>query len=405
MLLRYLATCILLILVPGCVENNDVYIPSNPAKEVVLENLKRPWSMAFLSEEEALITEKDGHLLRVHLPTGSRTIIRGIPADRADSVITEPADATSLHYPRGIQPGLKTTFNEGLLEIVLDPLFASNSRLFLSYVSEVDSGTTTRVISATLENDSLTNVHTLLLATPHSDGSFHYGGAMAFGPDQALYVSVGDRLFSEARQPSLPIAQDLSDSRGMIYRFNPDGSIPTDNPDLGPDAVPGAFAYGIRNVQGIAVHPESGSIWFSEHGTIQGDEINLLQAGANYGWPFRTTGRYRAPGYNPSTPGNMTLTAPKWHWLHTVAPTGLVFYSGEEFPEWTNNLLVAGLSRGSLWRLRIEDDTVKSAEELFVDDRVRARNIVQSPNGTLYLLTDEPDGKLIRIRNVNADTP
>lgn len=403
--LRHIAICILFLLVPGCMDNNKAYVPAKPAKDIVLENLKRPWSMAFISEDEVLITEKDGQLVRVHLPSKSRTVIQGIPADRADSVITRPADATSLHYPRGIEAGLKTTFNEGLLEVVLDPLFSTNSRLFLSYVSEADSGTTTRVISATLENDSLANVNTLLLATPHSDGSFHYGGAMVFGPDGTLYLSVGDRLFSEARQPNPPIAQDLSDTRGMIYRLNPDGTIPADNPDLGADAIPGAFAYGIRNVQGLALHPESGTIWFSEHGTIQGDEINMLQAGANYGWPLRTTGRYRAPDYNPTTPDNVSFTAPKWHWLHTVAPTGLVFYTGNEFPEWKNNLIVAGLSRGSLWRFQINEGTITSAEELFVNDRIRTRNVVQSPAGILYLLSDEPNGKLIRIRNANTDAP
>ena len=397
--LKYLAICFFILTASGCLESTAPFTPAAPVKEVVLENVKRPWSMAFLSENEVLLTEKDGHLLRVDLQTGARTIIQGIPIDRTDSTVTKLEDATSLHYPKGIQAGLRTTFNEGLLEVVLDPAFPSNNRLFLSYVSEADSGTTTRVISATLENDALTNIQTILLATPHSDGSFHYGGALVFGQDSTLYISVGDRLFSEANQPPLPIAQDLSDARGMIYRFNADGSIPADNPDLGPGALPGSFALGIRNTQGFALHPTTGEIWFSEHGTIQGDEINLLQAGANYGWPFQTTGTYRAPGYSPSIPENTTLTQPQWYWQHTVAPTGMVFYTGDTFPEWKHNLLVAGLSRGSLWRFRIENSTIKSAEELFIDDRVRTRNIVQSPQGTLYLLTDAPNGQVIRIRN------
>ena len=390
----------LLLFCIGCAQSEAPYVPASPEKVVVLDSLKRPWGMAFMSEHEALVTEKDGHLLRVNLQTGAHTPITGIPADRTDSTITKPADATSGHYPSGIQANLKTTFNEGLLDVVLDPAFASNGRLYLSYVSAADSGTTTTIIRATLDQDSLTNIHPILVALPHSDGSFHYGGALVYGPDNMLYASVGDRMFSEANQPSsLPLAQNVSDTRGMIYRFNPDGTIPGDNPDLGPNAVAGAFAYGIRNVQGMAVHPATGQIWFSEHGTIQGDELNVLQAGANYGWPYRTTGRFRAPDFNPTAPDDLVMTPPAWYWQHTVAPTGMVFYTGTEFPEWKDNLLVTGLSRGSLWRFRIEQGAIKSAEELFLDERDRTRNIVQSPGGTLYILTDAPDGKILRIQN------
>ena len=382
----------------GCQSNAPHEGKTRPVKEVVMDGLKRPWSMAFLSEYEALVTEKDGHLLKVNLQTLERTVIRGIPEDRVDSVVTKVEDATSRHYPTGIAAGLKTTFNEGLLEIVLDPAFASNNRLFLSYVAGGEGGSTTKAISARLENETLTDIEVLLVALPFSDGSFHYGGGMTFGPDGKLYITVGDRLFSEARQPPLPVAQDLTDTRGMIYRFNPDGSIPADNPALHADAVPGAYAYGIRNVQGLVTDPVSGGIWFTEHGTIQGDEINLLREGANYGWPIKTTGKYRAPNFEPPELEGVTFTPPKWFWQHTVAPTGPVFYTGTEFPEWKNDLLAPGLSRGSLWRFRIENEVIKSAEELFVDERIRTRKIAQSPEGKLYLLTDEPDGKIIRIK-------
>ena len=374
---------------------------TRPVKEVVIDDLKRPWSMAFVSEYEALVTEKDGDLLKINLQTKERTVIRGIPENRVDSVVTKVEDATSLHYPRGIAAGLKTTFNEGLLDVLVDPDFTSNQRIFLTYVAQGDGGSTTAAISARLVDDTLTNVKTLLLALPFSDGSFHYGGGLTLGADGKLYISVGDRLFSEALNPPLPYAQDPSDARGMIYRFNLDGSIPEDNPSIQPNALPGAYAYGIRNVQGLVTNPVSGDIWFTEHGTIQGDEINLLSKGANYGWPIETTGRYRAPNFEPVAPENVTFTQPRWYWQHTVAPTGPVFYTGNEFPEWENDLLVPGLSRGSLWRFRIEDETVKSAEELFLDDRVRARKIVQSLEGRLYLLTDAPDGKIIRIKQAS----
>jgi aldose sugar dehydrogenase len=148
------------------------------------------------------------------------------------------------------------------------------------------------------------------------------------------------------------------------------------------------------------VQPTTKKIWFSEHGTQQGDEINVLNAGANYGWPIKTTGKYRFAEYSPKPIDGTVYTEPVWSWLHTVAPTGLHFYTGNEFALWNGNLLVGGLSRGSLWRMEIEGETIKSAEELFVNERLRLRKVVQSPQGKLYILTDEVNGKLIRIKNL-----
>lgn len=352
-----------------------------PEKEIVLDQLKRPWSMAFLSEDEVLIAEKEGDLLRVNLHTKERIKISGFPTDMADSI---------EHYHPGD--------NTGKFEVLLDPDFATNKYIYISYAAKSDKGKTTKVIRAVLENNSLKKIQTLFVATPHTYERVHYGGGMTFGPDGKMYFTIGERLFNEKDEPSLPIAQDLRDKRGKIYRINPDGSIPKDNPDFGRDAVPGLYAIGIRAAQGIILNPITNKIWFSEHGTHQGDEINILSPHANYGWPIKTTGKYRYAEYTPPAI-NDTFTDPVWSWWHTVAPTGLVFYTGDEFPSWKNNLLVGGLSKGSLWRLIIDGDVVKSAEELFVDDRKRLRKVVQSPGGKLYILTDEMNGMLIRLRN------
>ena len=235
---------------------------------------------------------------------------------------------------------------------------------------------------------------------------------MTFGGDGKLYVTIGERLYHEADEPPLPIAQDLADKRGKIYRLNADGTAPADNPDFGPDGTPGLFAVGIRAAQGIALNPETGDIWFSEHGGRQGDEINLLVAGANYGWPVKTDGGYRDADYAPPELPDRVYTDPIWSWPHTVAPTGITFYDGRDFPAWRGDLLVAGLSRGSFWRLNFEDGEIASVEELFVDDRVRSRNVAVGPDGALYMLTDtlfrtgatggleftgEPSGQLLRI--------
>lgn len=239
----------------------------------------------------------------------------------------------------------------------------------------------------------------ILLAAPFSHGLFHYGGGMLFGSDGKLYITSGERNLYEKNNPPLPLLQDVTDKRGKVFRFNPYGSIPHDNPNFGPDAVQGLYALGIRAAQGLALHSETGQIWMSEHGTIQGDELNILKPGANYGWPYQTSGRYRTQDFNPEFDPNMNFTNPIHSWVQTVAPTGLTFYTGSEFPQWKGNLIVPVLSRGSLWRMVIQGDRVISAQELFIDDRVRLRKAVQSPRGQLYLLTDEEDGKLIRVKN------
>ncbi len=353
-----------------------------PVKEVLLDGLKRPWSMAFISEEEVIVAEKEGGLLRVNLVTKHRAAISGFPDDLADSIgVTDTGD------------------NAGIFQVLLDPAFSSNRQIYVSYAAKGDGGTTTRFIRAMLHNNSLQYIQTLFTATPFSACRFHYGGAMCFGTDGKLYFTVGERLYNEIDEPAMPIAQNTADKRGKIYRINPDGSIPADNPDFGAGAVPGLYATGIRAAQGFAIEPGTGTIWFSEHGTLQGDELNVLQPHANYGWPVQTTGKYRSAGYQPPTLKENSYTAPVWYWLQTVAPTGLCFYTGTEFPGWKNDLIVPGLSRGSLWRFRIVNGTVKSVEELLVDDRVRLRKAVQSPGGQLYLLTDEKNGKIIRLVN------
>lgn len=351
-----------------------------PEKETILEGLKRPWSIAFISEEEALIPEKDGDLVKVSIRTKQKTRIDGFPADMADS-LTGFGD------------------NTGKFEILLDPNFNTNKQIYLSYAAKKGNARTTKIIRAVLENNSLREIKTLFVAEPYTQERFHYGGGMVFGKDGKLYFTIGERLFSEKDQPAVPIAQDIQDRRGKIYRINPDGTIPGDNPDFGRNAPAGLYATGIRAAQGLALDNHTGRIWFSEHGTHQGDEINVLKAMANYGWPLKTTGKYRYAEYAPQPIPGISYTDPVWSWLHTVAPTGLHIYSGNEFAAWNGNLLVGGLSRGSLWRMATEGETIKSAEELFTNDRVRIRKVVQSPAGKLYILTDEMNGKLIRIKN------
>lgn len=348
-------------------------------KETITAGLKRPWSIVFLSEEEALISEKEGDLVKVNLKYNEIKKIHGYPSDIAET--------------RGGGD------NTGKFDVVLHPDFRNNHFIYLSYAAKSATGKTTKIIRAVLRNDSLHEIKVLFVAEPYTDERHHYGGGMVFGRDGKLYFTIGERLFTEKDEPAFPIAQNIEDKRGKIYRLNADGTIPTDNPDFGEKATPGLYATGIRAAQGLTLQPATNSIWFTEHGTHQGDEINVLKAAANYGWPVKTTGKYRFAEYAPKPTPGTNYTEPVWSWLHTVAPTGLHFYTGNEFLAWNNNLLVGGLARGSLWRLVIEGETIKSAEELFADDRLRIRKVVQSPMGKLYILSDELNGRLIRIKN------
>ena len=346
----------------------------------IVRGLRHPWDIAFLSADAALVTEKDGNLLYVSLATAEKTVVRGFPDDLDNQRRDDPRD------------------NSGLFGVVLDPGFADNRRVYVAYSAGDENGTATRVIRGRLSDTTeLTDVEEVFLATPLSTERFHYGGGLVFGRDGALYVTIGERYFNELDQPELPVSQDPADARGKIYRLNPDGSIPADNPDFGPNAVPGLYALGIRAAQGLAVQPTSGDIWFSEHGPTRGDEINRLEAGGNYGWPVRTSGDYRNADYEPPVLDGRVFLEPRFGWQDTVAPTGLAFYSGSEFPDWRGDLFVAGLSAGSLWRLDVEGENVESAERLFPETPIRLRNVKQSPDGRLYLLTDEADGRILRI--------
>ncbi len=374
---------------------------AKPEKEVVMSGLKKPWSMTFLSENEVLLAEKDGTLLRIDLEAKTRKEITGLPTDVGRAIVIDTTVHRNGIYPGGAH-GKTLAFNAGWFQVLLDPDFEENKYVYLSYSSmNTEKAAALKVIRGKLIGDELEDVETLFFAGPYSHGLFHFGGGMVFGQDKKLYIATGERNFYEHLNPEISLAQDVKDKRGKIIRINRDGSIPKDNPDFGPGAVKGLYATGIRATQGMILNEETGQIWFSEHGTIQGDELNLLKAGANYGWPNKTSGKYRTKDYSPTEVAGAEYTDPIHFWDQTIAPTGLAIYRGNEFAQWQGDIILPGLSKGNLWRISLDGPTVKHVEELFVNDRVRLRKAVVSPRGKLYLLTDEEDGKIIRVKNAN----
>jgi glucose/arabinose dehydrogenase len=342
---------------------------------LVAAGLRHPWSLAFLPEGGFLVTEKDGGLVHI-TADGAQHPVRGLPDDLDNRRLDDPRD------------------NSGLFDVVLDPDFADSRQLFISYASAGAGGTTTRLIRARLLGDRLHDVEVLFDALPRTSDRFHYGGGLLLD-GEFLYLSVGERHFDERDNPPLPVAQDPLDRRGKVYRFTRRGELAPP-----PESAPhGWYACGVRSPQGLAVDPASGRIWFSDHGPVGGDELNVLRPGANYGWPVRTAGRYRNADYMPvRTLPDARYAAPAHVWTdQTIAPAGLCFYAGHAFPAWRGNLLVAGLGRGHLLRLVVQGERVQHSQALMQAHRVRLRNVKVSPAGDLFVVTDESNGRLIRL--------
>jgi len=329
--------------------------------------LDHPWGMAFLPDDGILVTERSGQLRLFKDGALQPDPIAGVPEVAA----------------RG---------QGGLLDIALHPDFAANRLVYLAYAGAADSEAGTEVARARFDGSDLADLEVIFRARPKTPGAAHYGGRLAFGPDGKLYVTLGDRRNYMAE------AQKLSSHLGGVLRLNDDGSVPDDNPFTGQDgALPEIFTYGHRNVQGMAVHPETGAIWTHEHGPRGGDEVNILQAGANYGWPAITYGiDYSGAIISDKTeaPG---MERPVVYWVPSIAPSGMAFYGGEAFSQWKGDLFVGALAGRHLRRLELDGDRVSGQEVLLAGLNERIRDVRSGPDGLLYLLTDSPRGSLLRL--------
>lgn len=334
---------------------------------VVADGLEHPWGLAFLPDGRMLVTERNGNL-RIVTPDGQ---------------LSDPVSGVPEVVARG---------QGGLLDVILHPDYASNGWLYLSFSRSGQNGTGTAIARARLEGSGLRDVATIFAAENEASGGRHFGSRMAFGPDGKLYVSVGDRGQDDE-------AQKLANHNGTVLRLNDDGSVPSDNPFAGrADALASTFSYGHCNPQGMAVNPASGAVWIHEHGPQGGDEINRLKAGANYGWPLVTFGRSYAGfpiGEGTSAPG---LEPPLHHWTPSIAPSGMAFYTGTAFPGWKDNLFVGSLKFQYLARVVLDGSRVVAEERLLEDQFGRIRDVRQGPDGLLYVLTDEDNGRLVRLQ-------
>lgn len=342
--------------------------------EVVVDGLNKPWGMTFLPDGRLLVTE--------------RTAIRIVSPDGA---ISPPIQGV---------PAVDVGDQGGVLDIVLDPEFAANHRVYFTFSEPGEAPlTSTAVARARLVDEAgaprLEDFAVIFSQQPKLDSRQHYGGRLVFDAAGDLFVTLGERFIPAGR----PQAQDLDSLLGKIVRIRPDGTVPPDNPFIGQAGVrPEIWSYGHRNVQGAAINPVTGRLWTVEHGPKGGDEINIPAAGANHGWPVITYGiEYTGLPIGESLSQKDGMVQPLYYWDPVIAPSGIAFYTSDAVPAWRNSLFIAALGGRHLARLTLDGDRVVGEERLLVDRKQRFRDVEVGPDGSLWVLTDAASAALLKL--------
>ena len=326
--------------------------------------LNHPWGMVFLPDQSLLLTERSGNIR--HYRNGQ------------------------LSAPLAGVPEVVASYQGGMLDITVDPDFASNNTIYFCFSRAGEGGSSSTVAKATLGKDAIDNVKVIFEAAPKVDNGFHFGCRLAFDGEKNLYVSLGDRgSFKEE-------AQNTDNHFGTLLRLRRDGSVPDDNPFVNGKA-PEIYSYGHRNIQGLTVHPTTGRVWAMEHGPKGGDEVNLIGKGLNYGWPVISYGINYDDTIITELTAKEGMQQPVLYWNPSIAPSGMVFYSGDAFPEWQGDLLVGALKFTHLRRIRMQADVPGEQIEYLRDRKERIRDVEVGPDGLIYLLTDADDGKLLQV--------
>jgi aldose sugar dehydrogenase len=338
--------------------------------ETVASGLAHPWGMAFLPDGRMLVTERPGALRIVD----------------SDFNISEPLSGVPQVFAQG---------QGGLLDVAIDPDFASSQLVYLSFAEPGSGGASTAVARGRLGEGGLEDVEVIFRQEPKVSGGNHFGSRLVFHGDGTLFIGLGDRFKFDP-------AQDLTNHIGTVVRINPDGSVPDDNPFVGEDGARAEiWSYGHRNIQGATRHPDTGELWFHEHGPRGGDEVNVPRAGENYGWPVVSWGNHYDGREIPDPSSRPEFAGSVHVWDPSIAPSGMTFYTGDVFPEWRGDLLVGGLVAQSLVRLSLDGREVTSEERIELGARIR--DVVEGPEGAVYILTDAPNGQVLRLTPEQKD--
>jgi glucose/arabinose dehydrogenase len=390
------ALCLVLLLAGTTLHAQEKKAPVDPPKMVEtkagklkiehLATLNEPWGMAWLPDGRLLITEKPGRL-RIYSQGKLSEPVKGLPKIE--------------YHGQG-----------GLLDVEIDPEFSRNSLVYFSYTEAAEKQPNiTRdvgdprlgqfndhsdavlkggaVARGRLVGNELQNIEVIWRQVPKTIGRGHFAGRLVFAPDGNLFITSGERQRSEP-------AQDLEGNLGKVIRIKPDGSIPTDNPFVSKKGVrPEIWSYGHRNPLGAAIHPKTNQLWLHEMGALHGDELNIALAGKNYGWPSVSNGDHYDKSRIPDHETKPQFTAPIFYWHPAISPSGLTFYTGSLFKEWLGNALLGSFNSEALVRLSLDGNNVSAEERIWLQRRIR--DVLQAPDGSVWLLTDYKDGELVRL--------
>ncbi len=366
---RFLLSSAAALFMAGAMNTPTALAQSSIDLETVTTGLSHPWGVAFLPGGGYLVTERDG-LLKFVSGSGKQSVVPGTPEVFAQG-------------------------QGGLLDIVLSPDFASDRTLYLTFSQGSPEGAGTSLFRARLAEDGggyrLDGGETIFRANNRGYGGRHFGSRLAFAPDGALFMTLGDRGDG-------PRSQVTSDHTGSVLRLTPDGDPGPGNPFEGRDDYkPEIWSIGHRNPQSAAINPATGVLWTVEHGARGGDEINIPEAGKNYGWPVISYGRHYSGGKIGEGTAKDGMEQPIHYWDPSIAPSGMAFVTSDLYPDWRGDLLVGALRGRHLSKLDLDGDSVVSEEQLLTDLDERIRDVRQAPDGYLYVLTDSDDGRLIRL--------
>lgn len=343
--------------------------PGVVVAETFAEGLEHPWGMAFMPDGRILVTERPGRLRIVGRDGTLSAPLTGVP--------------TVLAQSQG-----------GLLDVAIDPAFAQNKLVYLSFSEPGTEGTaSTAVARGRLGASGLEDVTVIWSQRPKVRSGGHYGSRLVFRRDGTLFITTGDR------QNQRPLVMDLGTGIGKVIRINSDGSIPKDNPFVGREgALPEIWSYGHRSLQGAALDPVTGILWTTEHGPRGGDELNRTEAGKNYGWPVITYGEEYRGGKIGEGTSKAGMEQPVYYWDPVIAASGLAFYTADAIPGWKGSILAGSMTPGALVRLEMRDGRVVREQRYLGELKERIRDVTQGPDGLVYLLTDHPKGRVLRVK-------